>query len=73
MGGLAVVIAGIAYMLVVPGRPRMRAKFASAASCCSVRRLLRDLPRDRPLHRRGRSAVILGVSIPVALFRAFVA
>ena len=26
MGGLAVVIAGIAYMLVLPGRPRMYAK-----------------------------------------------
>jgi tRNA A-37 threonylcarbamoyl transferase component Bud32 len=69
MGGLAVVIAGIAYMLVVPGRPRMRAKFLGFVVLLAAALLRVYLGIDH--FTDAAFGVILGISIPVAIFRAW--
>ena len=51
IGAMAILWIGIAYMLVVPGRPRTWAKLAAAIVITLVG-LLADLPGRRPLHRR---------------------
>src|SRR3954470_16413988 len=70
MGGFAVAIVGILYMLVVPGRPRMYGKIV-AATLLVLAGLLRIY-----LGIEGFTdalfGIIVGISIPVALFRAFV-
>ncbi len=69
MAGLAVVIAGIAYMLVLPGRPRMYAKCIGPVVLILAALLRVYLGIDH--FTDALFGVILGVSIPVALFRAF--
>ena len=69
IAGLAVVIAGIAYALVVPGRPRMYAKYLGSAALLAAAILRIYLGVDH--FTDALFAVILGVSIPVAIFRAF--
>jgi serine/threonine protein kinase len=69
MAGLAVVIAGIAYMLVVPGRPRMYAKCLGPVVLIMAGLLRVYLGIDH--FTDALFGVILGVSIPVALFRAY--
>src|SRR5438874_1311317 len=69
IGGLAVVIAGIVYMLVVPGRPRMYAKYVGFAVL-----LVAALPRvylGIDHFTDALFGVIIGISIPVAIFRAW--
>ncbi|MDP9184469.1 MAG: hypothetical protein M3O29_02235 [Actinomycetota bacterium] len=69
IAGLALALVGIAYMLIVPGRPRMIAK-ATAFSVLVVGTFIRIyLGIDH--FTDALFAVILGVSVPVALFRAF--
>ena len=67
--GLAVVVAGLVYTLVVPGRPRMHAKSVGAATLILVGLLRIYLGIDH--FTDVLFGVILGVSIPVAIFRAF--
>jgi hypothetical protein len=69
MTGLAVVIVGIAYMLVVPGRPRMFAKSIGPAVLILAALLRVYLGIDH--FTDAMFGVILGASIPVALFRAY--
>ncbi|MDP9326650.1 MAG: hypothetical protein M3P10_00410 [Actinomycetota bacterium] len=69
MAGLAVVIAGIAYMLVLPGRPRMYAKCIGPVVLILAALLRVYLGIDH--FTDALFGVTLGVSIPVALFRAF--
>ena len=70
MGGLAVVIVGIVYMLVVPGRPRMYAKCVGATVLILAALLRIYLGIDG--FTDALFGILVGVSIPVALFRAFV-
>ena len=69
MLALTAILIGFIYMLVVPGRPRWYAKLAIVAilALVSLNRIYLgvDHPTDLAF------AVILGVAIPVALFRAF--
>ena len=67
--GLAVVIAGIVYMLVVPGRPRMYAKYAGFAVLLAAALLRVYLGIDH--FTDALFGVIIGISIPVAIFRAW--
>ncbi len=69
VAALTVVLVGIGYTLVVPGTPRFRAKIAIAGlvSCLGLARMY--LGVDHPSDVLG--GAILGVAIPVALFRAF--
>ena len=60
---------GFIYMLVVPGRPRWYAKLAIAVFLAGVALNRIYLGIDHPTDLV--FAVILGVAIPVALFRAF--
>jgi tRNA A-37 threonylcarbamoyl transferase component Bud32/membrane-associated phospholipid phosphatase len=67
--GLTGILIGFIYMLVVPGRPRWYAKLAIVAilALVSLNRIYLgvDHPTDLAF------AIILGVAVPVALFRAF--
>ena len=67
--GLTGILVGFIYMLMMPGRPRWYAKLAIVAilALVSLNRIYLgvDHPTDLAF------AVILGVAIPVALFRAF--
>jgi hypothetical protein len=67
--GLATIIAGIAYMLVVPGRPRMYIKTVGPIVLILAALLRIYLGIDH--FTDALFGVILGVSIPVALFRAW--
>src|SRR6476469_357093 len=69
MGGLGVAIVGIVYMLVVPGRPRMYAKFGGATVLLVVALLRIYLGIDH--FTDALFGILIGVSIPVALFRAW--
>jgi tRNA A-37 threonylcarbamoyl transferase component Bud32 len=69
MGGLAVAIVGCVYMLVVPGRPRMYAKCFGAAILILVALLRIYLGIDH--FTDALFGILVGVSIPVALFRAW--
>jgi tRNA A-37 threonylcarbamoyl transferase component Bud32 len=69
MAGLAVVIAGIVYMLVVPGRPRMYAKCVGPVVLILAALLRVYLGIDH--FTDALFGVLLGISIPVAIFRAF--
>ena len=65
---LTAILMGFIYMMVVPGRPRWYAKLAIVAilALVSLNRIYLgvDHPTDLAF------AVILGVAIPIALFRA---
>ena len=67
--GLTGILIGFIYLLVVPGRPRWYAKLAIVAilALVSLNRIYLgvDHPTDLAF------AIILGVAVPVALFRAF--
>jgi membrane-associated phospholipid phosphatase/tRNA A-37 threonylcarbamoyl transferase component Bud32 len=69
VAALAAVLMGFIYMLVVPGRPRWYAKLAIVAVLVGValNRIYLGVDHATDL----LFAVILGVAIPVALFRAF--
>jgi tRNA A-37 threonylcarbamoyl transferase component Bud32 len=69
MAGLATVVAGTAYMLVVPGRPRMIAKTVGPVVLILATLLRVYLGIDH--FTDALFGVILGVSFPVALFRAY--
>ena len=69
MGGLGVAVVGIAYMLVEPGRPRMYAKFVGAAVLILAAFLRIYLGIDH--FTDALFGILIGVSIPVALFRAW--
>jgi membrane-associated phospholipid phosphatase/tRNA A-37 threonylcarbamoyl transferase component Bud32 len=69
VAALAAVLMGFIYMLVVPGRPRWYAKLAIVAILAGVALNRIYLGIDHPTDLA--FAVILGVAIPVALFRAF--
>ena len=69
MAGLTVVIVGIAYMLVVPGHPRMYVKSIGPVVLVTAALLRVYLGIDH--FTDAFFGVILGVSIPLALFRAF--
>ena len=69
IAGLAVVIAGVAYMLVVPGRPRIYAKAVGFVVIVLASLLRIYLGIDH--FTDALFGVILGISIPVAIFRAF--
>ena len=67
--GLAIMIAGITYMLVVPGRPRMWAKCVGTVVLIAAGLLRIYLGIDH--FTDVLFGVILGISIPVAIFRAY--
>ena len=69
IAGLAVVVAGAVYMLVVPGRPRMQAKFVGVAVMVAASLLRIYLGVDH--FTDALFGVILGISIPVAIYRAY--
>jgi tRNA A-37 threonylcarbamoyl transferase component Bud32 len=69
MGGLGVATVGIVYMLVVPGRPRMYAKCVGAAVLILVAFLRIYLGIDH--FTDALFGILIGISIPVALFRAW--
>ena len=70
IGAMAILSIGVAYMLVVPGRPRYWAKLAAAVAIAIVGRAA-DLPRRRPLSPTSSFGAIVGVAIPLVAFRAF--
>jgi tRNA A-37 threonylcarbamoyl transferase component Bud32 len=67
--GLATLVAGITYALVVPGRPRMLAKYLGTLALVAAGLLRIYLGVDG--FTDALFAAIIGVSIPVAMFRAF--
>jgi membrane-associated phospholipid phosphatase/tRNA A-37 threonylcarbamoyl transferase component Bud32 len=67
---LTAVLVGIAYMLIVAGRPRWYAKLSIAAVIVAVGLMRTYLGIDHPSDVV--FGAILGVAIPIALFRAFV-
>jgi len=67
--GLTGVLVGFIYLLVVPGRPRWYAKLAIVALLAGVSLDRIYLGVDHPTDLA--FAIILGVAVPVALFRAF--
>src|SRR3954469_24554843 len=69
MGGLGVAAVGIVYMLVVPGRPRMYAKVVAAVVLLLAAFLRIYLGIDH--FTDALFGILIGVSIPVALFRAW--
>jgi hypothetical protein len=69
MAGFAVVIAGVAYMLVVPGRPRMYVKCVGPVVLI-LAALLRIYLGIEHFTDAG-FGVLLGIAIPVAIFRAY--
>jgi tRNA A-37 threonylcarbamoyl transferase component Bud32/membrane-associated phospholipid phosphatase len=70
IAALVTTLMGIAYMLVVPGRPRFLAKLliAGAAIVAGLVRIYLGIDHMTD----GVFAALIGVAIPVALFRAFV-
>ena len=66
---LTAILIGFIYMMVVPGRPRWYAKLAVVAilALVSLNRIYLGVDHLTDL----AFAVILGVAIPIALFRAF--
>jgi len=69
MGGLALSIVGILYMLVVPGAPRKYGKFVAAGVLILVALMRIYLGIDH--FTDALFGILIGVSIPVALFRAW--
>ncbi len=69
VGALAIASIGVAYMLVVPGRPRFWAKLAVAAAIAIAGALRLYLGVDHATDVV--FAAIVGVAIPLAAFRAF--
>jgi tRNA A-37 threonylcarbamoyl transferase component Bud32 len=69
IAGIALLLVGVAYMLVVPGRPRMIAKWAIAAGLALSAFSRIYLGVDH--FTDALFAAILGVALPVAMFRAF--
>jgi tRNA A-37 threonylcarbamoyl transferase component Bud32/membrane-associated phospholipid phosphatase len=69
IAGVALLLVSVAYMLIAPGRPRMIAKLAIAAGLAVVAFSRIYLGIDH--FTDALFAAILGVAIPVALFRAF--
>jgi tRNA A-37 threonylcarbamoyl transferase component Bud32 len=67
--GLALALIGITYMLVVPGRPRMLAKIAVGIALSVAAFITVYLGIDHLTDVLFAS--IVGVAVPVALFRAF--
>ena len=67
--GLALALIGATYMLVVPGRPRMIAKVALGVTLGLATFIRIYLGVDH--FTDALFAAILGVAVPVALFRAF--
>jgi membrane-associated phospholipid phosphatase/tRNA A-37 threonylcarbamoyl transferase component Bud32 len=70
VAALTAVLVGIAYMLIVAGRPRWYAKLSIAVLIVAVGLMRTYLGIDHPSDVV--FGAILGVAIPVALFRAFV-
>jgi tRNA A-37 threonylcarbamoyl transferase component Bud32 len=69
IGGLAVAVAGIVYMLVVPGPPRMYAKYLGAATLIAASLLRVYLGIDH--FTDALFGILVGISIPIAIFRAW--
>src|SRR5207247_4190966 len=69
VAALTAILLGVAYMLIVPGRPRWYAKVSIAAIVVAVGLIRIYLGIDHPSDIV--FAAILGVAIPLALFRAF--
>jgi tRNA A-37 threonylcarbamoyl transferase component Bud32 len=69
VAAFALVLVGATYMLVVPGRPRMQAKIALAALllCATGVRIYLGIDHFSD----DVFGAILGIAIPIALFRAF--
>jgi tRNA A-37 threonylcarbamoyl transferase component Bud32/membrane-associated phospholipid phosphatase len=67
---LTATLIGITFMLVVAGRPRWNAKVATAAIVAAVGIMRIYLGIEHPTDVL--FAAILGVAIPIAMFRAFV-
>ncbi len=67
--GLALALMGAAYMLVVPGRPRMLAKVGAGAVLALAAFIRIYLGIDH--FTDALFAAILGIAVPIALFRAF--
>jgi len=70
VAALAALLVGLTYMFVVAGRPRWYAKLSAAAIIVAVGLIRTYLGIDHPSDLV--FAAILGVAIPVTLFRAFV-
>jgi membrane-associated phospholipid phosphatase/tRNA A-37 threonylcarbamoyl transferase component Bud32 len=69
IGATAILAIGVAYMLVVAGRPRFRAKLAAAAAIAIIGLLRVYLGVD---HASDVAfGAIVGVAVPLAAFRAF--
>jgi membrane-associated phospholipid phosphatase len=69
IAALTAILLGVTYMLVVPGRPRWYAKVSIALIVVAVGLVRIYLGIDHPSDIV--FAAILGVAIPLALFRAF--
>jgi membrane-associated phospholipid phosphatase/tRNA A-37 threonylcarbamoyl transferase component Bud32 len=69
VAALAAILMGFIYMLVVPGRPRWYAKLAIIAILAGVALNRIYLGINHPTDLA--FAIILGVAIPIALFRTF--
>ncbi len=69
IAGFAVIVAGVVYMLVVPGRPRTYAKGVAIALLvfAGLWRIYLGVDHFTDV----AFAIILGISIPVAIYRAF--
>jgi len=67
--GLALALVGAAYMLVVPGRPRMIAKVSLGVAIAVAAFIRIYLGIDH--FTDALFAAILGIAVPIALFRAF--
>jgi len=69
IAGLATLVAGVLYVLVVPGRPRMYAKYVGTVVLVLAALLRIYMGVDH--FTDALFGVILGISFPVAIFRAF--
>ena len=67
--GLALALMGAAYMLVVPGRPRLLAKVGAGVVLALAAFIRIYLGIDH--FTDALFAAILGIAVPIALFRAF--